>query len=73
MTIPFGKYKGFDLTDRAVPDAYVGWLARRGAYYKPENRFETDWKVPIDLSIQARREMEARGYKRVDDRYEREG
>jgi uncharacterized protein (DUF3820 family) len=71
MIISFGKYKGHDTSAKAVPDSYIGWLARRGAYYKPENRFETDWKVPIALSIEARREMERRGYRRVDDHYER--
>jgi uncharacterized protein (DUF3820 family) len=72
MLIPFGKFKGKDTADKTVPDSYIGWLAKRGAYYKPENRFETDWKVPIDLSIQARREMEARGYRRVDEHYEKQ-
>lgn len=72
VIIPFGKYKGFDTSDAiTVPDSYIGWLARRGAYCKPENRFETDLKVPIDLSIHARREMERRGYRRVDDHYEK--
>lgn len=73
MIIPFGKYKGFDTTDKAVPDSYIGWLARRGTYADPDNRFETRWKVPIVLSIEARREMEKRGWKRIDDRYIKEG
>jgi hypothetical protein len=72
MIIPFGRFKSMDTADSTVPDSYIGWLAKRGAYYKPDNRFETDWKVPIDLSIQARREMERRGYRRVDDHYEKE-
>jgi len=74
MIIPFGKYKGYDIADNiTVPDGYVKWLALRGSYPSPENRFETRWKVPIVLSIEARREMEKRGWKRVDDRYEKEG
>ena len=71
MIIPFGKYRGFDTADDiTVPDGYISWLALRGSYPNPENRFETAWKVPIALSIEARREMEHRGYKRVDNRYE---
>ena len=67
--LTFGAHRGKELTDPSIPDSYVEWLAFRGAYYKPENRFETDWKVPIDVSIQARREMERRGYRRVDNHY----
>ena len=73
MIITFGKYKGFDLSDRiTVPDGYVEWMALRASYPSPENRFETKWKVPIVLSIAARREMERRGYRRVDEHYERD-
>lgn len=71
MIILFGKYKGFDLTNMAIPDGYIGWLALRGSYPDKKNRFETAWKVPIVLSIEARREMERRGYRRIDQRYEK--
>jgi uncharacterized protein (DUF3820 family) len=67
MTIPFGKFKGCELDQ--VPDSYCRWLAMRGSFTNPMNRFETTWKVPISLSIEARREMERRGYQRVDDTY----
>jgi uncharacterized protein (DUF3820 family) len=70
MIIPFGKYSGCDTSDPSVPDSYIKWLALRGTYTNPANRFETTWKVPITLSIVARREMESRGYKRVEDKYE---
>lgn len=72
MIIPFGIYKSMDTADCTVPDSYVGWMATRPSYPEPGNRFETRWKVPIVLSIEARREMEKRGYRRVDDRYEKE-
>ena len=71
MILPFGKYKGYRLTDITVPDSYISWLALRKSYMNPTNRFETTWKVPIDISIAARREMERRGYRRIDDRYEK--
>lgn len=70
--IDFGKFKGKELTDPSVPDTYIRWLALRGSYTMPGNRFETKWKVPIVLSIEARREMEKRGYRRDGDRYEKE-
>ena len=71
MILEFGKYKGLSLSDSLIPVGYVTWLAMRGSYQSPENRFETKWKVPIVLSIEARREMERRGYKRIDNHYEK--
>jgi hypothetical protein len=73
MTLTFGSFKGRELSDPAIPDNYIRWLASRGAYYKPENRFETDWKVPIDVSIYARREMGRRGYRHNGERWEWNG
>jgi len=73
MIIPFGKYKDYHLTDHFIPDRYISWLALRGSYPDKQNRFETAWKVPIVLSIEARREMERRGYRRINDRYNKEG
>jgi hypothetical protein len=70
--LTFGIHQGKRLNDRSIPDDYMGWLALRGSYNEPGNRFEVKWKVPIDISICARREMEARGYQRVDSKYERE-
>lgn len=70
MILSFGQFKGRALSDPNIPVRYVKWLALRGSYQEPGNRFETKWKVPIDVSIEARREMERRGYRRVDDNYE---
>lgn len=68
MIIDFGRFKGYELKD--IPeDKYVEWLALRGSYPEPGNKFKTKWKVPIVLSILARREMERRGYTREDDKY----
>ncbi len=73
MILQFGTYKGHELSSAAVPTEYVRWLALRGSYTEPGNRFKTVWKVPIDVSILARREMERRGYVRNGDWYEKEG
>ncbi len=70
--IPFGSFKGRDLTDLSIPDSYIRWLTCRGRYQMPGNRLETKWKVPIDVSIHARREMERRGYRREGDSYIKE-
>jgi len=70
--LQFGQFKGRPLSDRTIPDTYIRWLALRASYPMPGNRFETKWKVPIVTSIEARREMEKRGYKRVGDWYVKE-
>jgi len=72
MILEFGTFKGRDLTDASIPDSYIRWLACRGSYYKPGNRFEATWKVPIDVCIHARNEMERRGYRRDGDSYIKE-
>lgn len=72
MIIHFGTFNGTDLTDRIIPDSYIKMLALRKCYTEPGNRFNTTWKVPITLAIEARREMERRGYRREDDNYVRE-
>lgn len=71
MTLLFGAHRGKELTDLSIPDEYIEWLAKCGAYYAPGNHFEPTWKVPIEVCIHARNEMERRGYRRVDDHYEK--
>ena len=70
MIIPFGAHKGKDMSDPSIPDGYVRWMADRGRYNSPTNRFETAWKVPVDVWMGARREMEKRGYKHIGERWE---
>ena len=69
MILEFGAFKGRDLSDRVVPDSYIEFLAKRGSYSAPGNRFDATWKVPIVVSIEARREMEMRGYEHDGDRW----
>lgn len=68
-TITFGIHKGKLLSDESIDDRYIHWLAKRGSYQEPGNRFNTTWQVPVVLSILARRESERRGWKREGDRY----
>jgi hypothetical protein len=71
MLLPFGAFKGHDLSDPAIPDSYMRWLASRGRYDSKINRFETAWKVPVDVWMAARKEMERRGYVHIGERFER--
>jgi len=58
--IEFGIHKGKLLSDLSIPLSYVKWIAKRGSYQEPNNRFETRWKVPIVLMVMAQREWEQR-------------
>ena len=69
--LDFGIHKGKVLSD--IPIDYLIWLALRGSYQAPGNRYgDASWKVPITISILARRECEARGYRRHGDKYYKE-
>jgi hypothetical protein len=72
MRLPFGAFKGRELSDPAIPDSYMKWLASRGRYDSKVNRFETAWKVPVDVWMAARQEMERRGYRHIGERFEKE-
>jgi uncharacterized protein (DUF3820 family) len=69
--LDFGIHRGKLLSD--IPIDYVIWLALRGSYQEPGNRYgDAKWKCPITISILARREAENRGYKRHGDHYMKE-
>lgn len=71
--LDFGIHRGKLLSDKSIPDSYISWLACRGSYQEPGNKYgDPRWKVPITISILARREMEARGWKRSGDKYYKE-
>jgi hypothetical protein len=69
--LPFGNFAGKNLSSPEIPDSYIMWLARRGAYQSKTNRFETAWKVPVDIWMAARVEMERRGYRHIGERFEK--
>jgi len=73
MKLTFGTHIGKELSDPTIPDSYMEWLARRGTYKSPTNRFETKWKVPVLVWMAARLEMERRGYTHIGDRFEKKG
>jgi hypothetical protein len=73
MILKFGTYRGRDLSDLTIPDSYMQWLASRGRFDSKVNRFETAWKVPVDVWMAARQEMERRGYRHIGERFEKEG
>ena len=72
MKLQFGAFQGRELSDPAIPDSYMQWLASRGKFQDKKNRFETAWKVPVDVWMAARQEMERRGYRHIGERFEKE-
>ena len=73
MTLDFGVHKGKELSDPSIPDDYVRWLGSRGKYLLTGNRFITSWKVPVPVWMEARMEMERRGYRHIGERFEKVG
>ncbi len=71
MRLPFGIYRNHDLSSPSIPDDYIRWLASRGTYKSKTNHFETAWKVPVDIWMAARQEMERRGYRHIGERFEK--
>jgi len=72
MIIPFGKYKWQPI--RSIPDDYCMWLSKpvySGKFYKSQHSTELKWKVPLDVKIAARGELERRGFKLIGERWER--
>ncbi len=71
MILTFGTHIDKDLSDPTIPDDYMKWLASRGTYRSKSNRFEIAWKVPVDVWMAARVEMERRGYRHIGERFEK--
>jgi len=64
MILQFGKYKGREIED--ISDIYyIQWLAKpkySGGFYKSLHSTDLNWKVPIDIRVEARRVLESSGY-----------
>lgn len=72
MILKFGKYKGQNI--QSIPDDYLMWLAKpvySGKFYKSLHSTELNWKVPFNIKMAARKELERRGYKLVGERWEK--
>jgi hypothetical protein len=72
MTIHFGKYKGQNI--QSIPDDYCMWLSKpvySGKFYTCQHSTELKWKVPFDVKMAARKELERRGFKLIGERWER--
>ena len=73
MMLQFGKYKGKDL-QTVSDESYIMWLAKpvySGKFYKSLHSTELNWKVPFNIKMAARKELERRGYKLVGERWEK--
>jgi hypothetical protein len=72
MILPFGKYKGRQIED--IPEDYLCWLGKpkySGAFYKSLHSTELNWKVPLAVTIEARKILEKRGWKLNGTEWER--
>ena len=73
IILDFGKYKGKTITE-VDDDGYLQFLAKpiyTGKYYKSLHSTELNWKVPFNVKIAARAELERRGYKLIGERFEK--
>ena len=73
LFLQFGKYKGREL-ESLTDENYLMWLAKPaygGKFYKGLHSTDLTWKVPFDVKLAARAELEKRGYKLVGERFEK--
>jgi hypothetical protein len=71
--LDFGKYKGKTVAE-IDDDSCLQFLAKpvySGKYYKSLHSTELNWKVPFNVKIAARAELEKRGYSLIGERWER--
>lgn len=70
MLLNFGTHKGEDLKD--IPLDYLMWLAKpkySGKFYENIRSTELKWKVPFEVSIEARITLGDKGYKLIGERW----
>jgi hypothetical protein len=71
--LTFGRYKGRSIAS-IQDEEYLKWLAKptyNGKFYKSLHSDELNWKVPFDIKMAARTELERRGYKLIGERWEK--
>jgi hypothetical protein len=72
-TLSFGKYKGTKISE-LLDDEYLCWLGKpvySPKFYKSIHSTEKNFKVPFNVTIRAREELEKRGYELIGERWER--
>jgi hypothetical protein len=73
VIIEFGKYRGQSLS-ALTDESYLMWLAKpvySGKFYKSLHSTDLNWRVPFDVKIAAREELERRGFKLIGERFEK--
>jgi hypothetical protein len=73
VIIPFGKkHKGKDTSE--VATTYLMWMTNNDLYNQlygdPWN--DHKFKIPLELEIAAREELQKRGYRRIGQRWEKQ-
>jgi hypothetical protein len=69
----FGKYKGTKISE-LLDEEYLCWLGKpvySPKFYKSIHSTEKNFKVPFNITVQAREELEKRGYELIGERWER--
>jgi len=72
-TLLFGKYKGTKISE-LLDEEYLCWLGKpvySPKFYKSIHSTEKNFKVPFNITVQAREELEKRGYELIGERWER--
>jgi len=73
IIIGFGKYHDKSLSELTDED-YLKWLAKpvySGKFYKSIHSTDLNWRVPLEVKIAAREELERRGFKLIGERWEK--
>jgi len=69
----FGKYSG-QAVEKLEDEDYLKFLAKpnyTSGYYKSLHSTELNWKVPFDVKVAARKELDRRGWILKGEHWER--
>jgi len=69
----FGKYKN-QAIEKLEDECYLKWIAKpkyHGGYYKSLHVTDLKWRVPFEIRMVARKELEKRGYKLIGEHWEK--
>lgn len=72
--LTFGKYKGTKISELA-DEEYLCWLGKptySGKFYISLHSTEKHFKVPFMITLEARKELENRGYYLIGEKWRKE-
>lgn len=68
MLLTFGIHKGKELS--TIDSDYLKWLSKpkySGKFYENSKSTELNWSVPFTVKLEARKELESRGYELIGE------